>query len=287
MYMQLLENIQSNIHLLSNSERRVAQFCLAEPLKFYSSSTVDIGNLVHVSKPTVVRFCQKLGFDGIASFKSELKTLGGRGVPFIHYGITQQKSSDNTILEIIDSVISALRDLRKISSHIHYEQCVDALVSTHKQRGKIQFYGFGASGFVAEDASLKFSRLGTNSQSYRDSHLQVFGASQLTNADCAVFISNSGESIDLIDTCDYAQRQGATTIAITATDSNLSCCADIVIVNDHYESFEVFSPMASRILQLAIIDILISIFSIRIDFESAQHCLRSMEGELARRKRFD
>lgn len=283
---RLLKNIQSNIQIFSTSERRVAQLCLSEPLAFYSLSTADIGNLVHVSKPTVVRFCQKLGFDGIADFKSELRSAGGHGIPYIHYGITAHSNTTKTALEIMDAAVSSLRELRQNSSENQYERCVDALIKTHERRGKIQFHGLGASAFVAEDASLKFSRVGANSQFFGDSHLQVFGASQLTDIDCAIFISNSGKSIDLIDTCDYAQRQGATTIAITPTDSNLSCCADIVVTNDHHEKFESFCPMNSRILQLTIIDILISAFSLRIDFTPIQRSLRSMEDELKRRKRF-
>jgi len=283
---RLLENIQSNFQTLSTAERRVAQFCLSEPLRFYSLSTADIGNLVHVSKPTVVRFCQKLGFNGVADFKNELRSAGGHGVPYIHFGVTAHNNTTRTLLEVIDASVSSLRELRRSSCTAHFERCVDALIATHKNRGKIQFHGLGASAFVAEDASLKFSRLGVNSQSYGDSNLQVFGASQLTKVDCAVFISNSGRSIDIIDTCDYSQRQGATTIAITASDSNLSCSADIFIANDHHEEFESFCPMNSRILQLTIIDVLISAFSLRLDFASAQRSLRSMEDELKRRKRF-
>lgn len=283
---RLLETIQSNIQILSISERRVAELCLSEPLSFYSMSTADISGLVHVSKPTVVRFCQKLGYEGIADFKSDLRNSGDHGVPFIHYGITAHSDTTKTVLEILDTAIFSIRELRQSSSEIQFDRCMDALISSHEKRGKIQFHGLGASAFVAEDASLKLSRIGVNSSSYRDSHLQVMGASQLSEIDCAVFISNSGKSIDLIDTCDYANRRGATTIAITASESNLSCCADIVIANDHHEKFESFCPMNSRLLQLTIIDILVSAFSLRIDFTQATNSLSSMEDELKRRKRF-
>ena len=77
--------------------------------------------------------------------------------------------------------------------------------------------------------------------------------------DCAVIISNSGRSRDLIDVADIARRKGATLIVITASGSPLAQLAQshqqILLAADHPEDFDRYSPMVSRMLHLMIIDI--------------------------------
>jgi RpiR family carbohydrate utilization transcriptional regulator len=80
----------------------------------------------------------------------------------------------------------------------------------------------GNSGIVAQDAQHKFFRLGVNTIAYSDGHMQVMSASLLGPGDCVVVISNSGRTRDLMDACDIARRNGATTIVITATGSPLA-----------------------------------------------------------------
>jgi RpiR family carbohydrate utilization transcriptional regulator len=52
--------------------------------------------------------------------------------------------------------------------------------------------------------------------------MQVMSATLLGPGDCAVIISNSGRTRDLMDAADIARKNGATTIAITASGSPLA-----------------------------------------------------------------
>ncbi len=40
-----------------------------------------------VSKPTVVRFCRSMGYDGLADFKLKLVGSVSEGVPFVHRSV--------------------------------------------------------------------------------------------------------------------------------------------------------------------------------------------------------
>ena len=85
-------------------------------------------------------------------------------------------------------------------------------------------------------------------------------ATMLKPGDCAVVISNSGRSRDLLDVADIARRKGATLIVITASASPLAqmtqAHSQILLAADHPEDFDRYSPMVSRMLHLMIIDIL-------------------------------
>ena len=106
----------------------------------------------------------------------------------------------------------------------------------------------------------------------------------LQPGDCAVIISNSGRTRDLMDACDIAKKRGATTIVITASGSPLASSGHIHLTADHPEGYDKYSPMVSRLLHLLIIDILATTVALRIG-EELQPTLRDMKNNL-RSKRY-
>jgi RpiR family carbohydrate utilization transcriptional regulator len=92
-------------------------------------------------------------------------------------------------------------------------------------------------------------------------------ATMLQPGDCAVIISNSGRSRDLLDAAEIARRKGATTIVITASGSPLAHTANgqhVLLAADHPEDYDRYSPMVSRLLHLVIIDILTTGVALRL-----------------------
>jgi RpiR family carbohydrate utilization transcriptional regulator len=121
---------------------------------------------------------------------------------------------------------------------------------------------------VAMDAQHKFFRLGTQAVALIDGHVQIMSVTMLRPQDCAVLISNSGRSKDLMDVADIAHRKGATLIAITASNSPLAQFAQsqghVLLAADHPEDHDRYSPMVSRLLHLSIIDILTTGVALRL-----------------------
>jgi RpiR family carbohydrate utilization transcriptional regulator len=115
--------------------------------------------------------------------------------------------------------------------------------------------------------------------------MQVMSASILRAGDCVVVISNSGRTRDLMDACDIARKNGATTIVITASGSPLASAGNIHLCADHPEGFDKFSPMVSRLLHLLIIDILATCVALRIGGGTLQPLLSEMKHNL-RNKRY-
>lgn len=121
---------------------------------------------------------------------------------------------------------------------------------------RIEFYGVGNSGIVAQDAQHKFFRFGISTVAYVDTHIQLMAASVLSDQDVLVVISNSGSSIEVLDAVSIAKENGAAVIAITRADSPLSQLADCVLSVMPQEDTERYTPMVTRLLQLVVIDIL-------------------------------
>ena len=280
----MLDRIKASLPSLAPAEQRVGKLVLADPRAFANLPVTELADRSHVSKPTVVRFCRSMGYDGLSDFKLKLAGSVSEGVPFIHRSVDVDDKTSDIAVKVIDNTVAAFLKYRNDASSFALEHAAQALASTQKTGRRIEFYGVGNSGIVAQDAQHKFFRLGVNAIAYSDGHMQVMSASMLKPGDCAVIISNSGRTRDLMDACDIAKKQGATTIVITASGSPLASAGHIHLTADHPEGYDKYSPMVSRLLHLLIIDILATTVALRIG-EELQPTLRDMKNNL-RNKRY-
>ena len=280
----MLDRIKASLPSLAPAEQRVGKLVLQDPRAFANLPVTQLADRAHVSKPTVVRFCRSVGYDGLSDFKLKLAGSVSEGVPFIHRSVDADDKTTDVMVKVIDNTVAAFLKYRNDASASALDQAVKALAETHSTGKRIEFYGVGNSGIVAQDAQHKFFRLGMNTIAYSDGHMQVMSASMLGQGDCAVVISNSGRTRDLMDACDIAKKRGATTIVITASGSPLATAGQIHLTADHPESYDRYSPMVSRLLHLLIIDILATTVALRIG-ETLQPALREMKNNL-RNKRY-
>ena len=280
----MLERVQAALPALPPAEQRVAKLVLADPRSFASLPVSELAERSHVSKPTVIRFCRSVGYDGLADFKLKLAGAVNEGVPFVHRAVDEDDKAGNIMVKVIDNSVSALLKYRNNAAGHAFERAIAALASACSQGRRIEFYGVGNSGIVAEDAQHKFFRLGVAASAVSDGHVQVMSATMLQPGDCAVIISNSGRSRDLLDAAEIARRKGATTIVITASGSPLAHASSghqhVLLAADHPEDYDRYSPMVSRLLHLVIIDILTTGVALRLG-----PSLRPMLAEIKRNLR--
>lgn len=281
----MLDRIKASMPSLAPAEQRVARLVLGDPRAFANLPVSELADRAHVSKPTVVRFCRSMGYDGLSDFKLKLAGSVSEGVPFIHRSVDPDDKTSDVLVKVIDNAVAAFLKYRNDASTFAIEKAAEALAATYRTGRRIEFYGAGNSGVVALDAQHKFFRLGVNAISYSDGHMQVMSATILGPGDCVVVISNSGRTRDLMDACDIARRNGATTIVITATGSPLATAGHIHLAADHPEGYDRYSPMVSRLLHLMIIDVLATTVALRIGGGKLQPLLREMKNNL-RTKRY-
>jgi RpiR family carbohydrate utilization transcriptional regulator len=281
----MLDRVQACLPSLAPAEQRVAKLCLADPRAFTMLPVAQLADRAHVSKPTVVRFCRSVGYNGLADFKQKLAGTVNEGVPFIHRSVDTDDKTADVLVKVIDNTVAAFLKYRNEASSNQIDKAVAALVAAFQGDRQVQFFGVGNSGIVAQDAQHKFFRLGLHSTAYSDGHMQVMSASILQKGDCVLIISNSGRTRDLMDACDIARKNGATTIVITASGSPLASAGQIHLSADHPEGFDRYSPMVSRLLHLLIIDVLATTVALRIGGTIVQPMLSRMKDNL-RSKRY-
>ena len=279
----MLDRIRASLPALPPAEQRVAKLVLADPRTFAGLPVAELAERAHVSKPTVVRFCRSVGYDGLADFKLKLAGSVNEGVPYVHRAVDEDDKPADLIVKVIDNAVSALLKYRNQAAGHAFERAIEALTQACRAGRRIEFYGVGNSGIVAQDAQHKFFRLGVAASAVSDGHVQVMAATMLQPGDCAVVISNSGRSRDLLDAAEIARRKGATTVVITASGSPLAQATGsghVLLAADHPEDYDRYSPMVSRLLHLTIIDILTTGVALRLGQQ-----LRPMLQEIKRNLR--
>ena len=267
----MLDRIKASIPALPPAEQRVAKLVLLDPRSFATLPVTELAERSHVSKPTVVRFCRSVGYDGLTDFKRKLAGSVNEGVPFVHRSVDEDDTCSDIIVKVIDNAVSALLKYRNDAAGHAFERAIVALAAAGASGHRIEFYGVGNSGIVAQDAQHKFFRLGVNSAAVSDGHVQVMSATMLKPGDCAVIISNSGHTRDLIDVAEIARKRGATLIIITASGSPLAQLGQgtnqVLLAVDHPEDYDRYSPMVSRLLHLMVMDILSTAVALRLPGE--------------------
>ncbi|MEM6512225.1 MAG: SIS domain-containing protein, partial [Pseudomonadota bacterium] len=146
-----------------------------------------------------------------------------------------------------------LPDARNVGQRRTGDAQAEELVAGARQ---IVFAGIGGSGHVSSDACHKFFRLGIPCSALTDIPSIRQAASIATVGDVFVITSNSGRWSALRDAADGIRRSGASVIAITDPESQLAKAAEIAIPCSFHEDTGVYTPMNSRLAQLAVLDVL-------------------------------
>jgi RpiR family carbohydrate utilization transcriptional regulator len=248
----MLGEIDSAMQAMTRAERKVAVAVLRSPYRLLRRSISALAAEAGVSEPTVIRFCRTLKCRGFQDFKLQLAQDLATGAHFGPTRLAADESAPDLIAKVIDSGIATLIKVRDSLPPEAVQQAVDMLSAAQR----IEFYGLGGSGIVAQDAQHKFFRLGVPVVAYSDPTVHAVSASLLKPGCVVVAISQSGTTQEVIASAGLGLAAGAQVIAITAADSPLARIASICLPMNALEGEDFYAPIKSRLAHLAIIDVL-------------------------------
>jgi RpiR family carbohydrate utilization transcriptional regulator len=257
--MNVLEKITSDMSEFSKSEKKVAEVILANPQSAIHSSIATLAKLANVSEPTVNRFCRRLDTKGYPDFKLHLAQSLANGTPYVNRHVDEFDSPTEYTNKIFESTMAALEVARQSIDIAMINRVVDLLT----QAQKISFFGLGASASVAHDAVNKFFRFNVPIVHFEDILMQRMSCMNSTEGDVVIFISHTGRTKSLVDVAHIARSNDATVIGITSADTPLAKECHYVLSLAVPEDTDLYMPMASRIAQLTLIDVLATGFTLR------------------------
>ncbi len=246
----MLEKINDILPELSPSEARVGQWILAHPKEAASATLARLARECETSEPTVLRFCRRVGLSGFRDLALKITEALSNPVSYVHRDVGPDDSAPDAMLKVMDASIQSLIEMRAQLSSMP----VDAAVEAMSRARQIAFAGLGASGHVATDACHKFFRLGIPCTSLCDTPMILQFAAIAEPEDVLVLLSHTGRWTDFANAARLARQRGATVIAITNPASEVAAEADLLFPCQLIEDTSVYTPMSSRLAQLALLD---------------------------------
>lgn len=246
----MLSRISNAIQDLSPSEKRVAEWVLEHPKEASTATLAHIAGECETSEPTVLRFCRSLGLGGFRELGIRLVESLSTPGSYVHRDVSPNDSISDAAMKVMDASIQSMMEMRAQLSSMPIEEAAQAMASARQ----IAFAGLGASGHVARDACHKFFRLGIPCSSLLDTPMIAQFASIAEPEDVLVLLSHTGRWQEFARAADVARERGATIIAITNPESDLANAASILFPCRVVEDTNVYTPMSSRLGQLALLD---------------------------------
>lgn len=236
------------------AERKLVDYLMANHREVIHQSITQLSRNAGVSEATIVKLCQKIGYRGFRQLKIMLAQVEKEKREEQIYGeIDPGDSKEIIIKKIFQTYNQSLNNTRELITNADIEKAIKMFVEAKR----VLFFGFWASGIVAKDAELKFKRINRITEAVTESHLQQTLAALLGSDDLVIAISESGRTKDLINALKIARDTGAGIIAITSDpDSPVAKLADLVLLTFSSETSFRGGALASRMSQLAVIDIL-------------------------------
>lgn len=199
----LFARIRSKYREMTNVERIIADYFLNTSLPEELTPS-QVVSALYVSKASLSRFAQKLGFDGFRQFLYQYKTEEeNRRQSDALYESDRQVWEDYTFL---------LKESRSNINNRSLEQAVH-LIRNSKH---ILIYGDGISGYAAKEFMIRFKRLGFLVEAYTDDFMMQTNSAMVQSATLVIGISLSGNTKNTILGLKKARENGARTLLITS-----------------------------------------------------------------------
>ncbi|QPH54780.1 MurR/RpiR family transcriptional regulator [Pontivivens ytuae] len=187
---------------------KAAGYILENPELAIHQSVAELSSHAKVGQASVVRLCRELGFRGYTDFKLALSAdLAKRQSQTVEapVGIRTQldETADTLCRSILDTTALLNRDMLEVSA-------TRILEAT-----RIDLFGLGVSGIVAELLGYRLLRVGLTANAMRDPALAQEVSGGLGPHAVVIAVSQSGTTTETVNFARSAAEKGSFVIAVT------------------------------------------------------------------------
>lgn len=175
--------IESNLETFTNSEKRIADFILKDPIRIVQYSAEEIAKAAGSSKSAFIRLCQKLGYQGYSEFRFSLSKY-----------LISHRLEDGEESSISQSITSAYSDhIKEIAQNLTDKDMLE-LCQLITSANKIKIFGNNRTGLAAQQLRMRMAKIGMDSEFVNDTMLMHDITSSLANEDLVIIFSIKGMS---------------------------------------------------------------------------------------------
>jgi len=246
----LKKRIKYKIPNLTESQKAVANYIVENPQKFALCSVRELEKELKISKSTIVRSAQALGYDGFHELKSVfLKRIRHNFGPIHRYKtfLSEPHEKLNFVKLIADETVNNVHKTLQLIDNVQYKRAVDLL----KNANHVYTIGIGISSFLSEIATYLFTRVSINSNFMTHGALKF--PEQIINIskDDVIFaFSFPPYSKETIEAARYAKEREIKVISVTDKAANKIVQYSDVILQVFTESITISNSIMSVLVLL-------------------------------------
>lgn len=280
--MNCLLRIRTRYPTLAQSDRKLADFLLADPQRVLYLSSQQLAEEAGISQSSVVKFSQKLGFKGFPAMKLAMSEALASGQNPHSVPVHNQILGDDPLRVVGEKLIKENITAMHASLDINTEERLLASVGLLRNARRILLVGIGASGLVAKNLSWKLMKIGINAVAEQDMHALLATVQAMSSEDLLLAISYSGERREINLAADEALRVGMKILALTGfTPNALQQRATLCLYTIAEEQATRSAAISSTSAQMMLIDLLFMAL-IQQDLENAPQRIRNSEALVKR-----
>ncbi|MBQ9148916.1 MAG: MurR/RpiR family transcriptional regulator [Oscillospiraceae bacterium] len=249
--MDILERIHASYYQLTATERKVADFVLAQSAQVQFMSITQLADECGTAEATISRFCRSLKFKGFNAFKIELARHSTPGAAKKHEHAT-------------DTLVGRSLEVGRLANDAVYQTIalvepkqIEKAVELFENANRVLCFGAGGSMLMAQEFAHLFSTVTGKFHSICDSHRQMSAVATASRDDVVVLFSYSGATKNGLQLLELAQSRRIKTILVTRFNkSPAASLADVVLRCGSNEGPFQFGSVPAKIAQLIVMDVL-------------------------------
>ena len=207
--------------VLTPVEQNIAEYMMEHIDDLKKLSTRDLARLTFTSSSAVIRLAHKLGYQGYNELKAQI--IAEKDYLDLHFDRLdpnipfQQEDSMMKVANVISELMSeSAKDTLALLDHDTLQQAAKII----HQAQHIYVFGFGAYVSLAKVFQLKMSRIRKYVIVQDFVGEENYQADMLSQDDCAIFISYTGENFYLNHIAQSLKEKAIPMIAITSIGEN-------------------------------------------------------------------
>lgn len=242
--------IENRIDSMSNqftkTDWKIVQYLKLNIEKFLSNNAVEIAKQVGVSDASIIRFVQKVGYDGLNEFKFILKQE------------IQKKPTAKDISNEIHSVL--LSDIKENLDKLFYsftQEKVELVITLIKESKRIFVIGLSSYGPIADIIKHKFLKIGLNIQTIKNIEQLRFYTGIVEKMDIYLMIDLESNDNEIEDILRLLKKSSCKVIHISKfTGTKYSKYTDVVLNIPNIDYSKSNYVISNEIFIISIIDII-------------------------------
>ena len=250
-HMDILERIHASYYQLTATERKLADFVLAQHSQVQFMSITQLADECGTAEATISRFCRSLKLKGFNAFKIELARHSAPTTA------RKQEHEADTPAGRCQEVGRLATDAVQQTIELVDHQLIQKTVELIEKAPRVMCIGSGGSMVLASECAHMFSTVTGKFHSVSDSHMQMSAAATLEKGSIILLFSYSGATTNGIQVLELARMRGIKTILITRFHKSPAAkLADVVLRCGSNEGPFQFGSVAAKIAQLVVVDVL-------------------------------